>query len=268
MALTITAKGTATNNSSGSTFVMAPSATINAGTMGVCMVVTDNAQGSGATAMWSDTTKTDSVGNVWTRRENTNYDPGAANAGTAFAIFTAPITTNFSGLGNLTLNLTAATTPKVGVFWEVSSSAGSVDYDTSGVKSAMATSGQTGTAVQLTTGSVTNTWAVLCFVGAEGSSTITGDSDTTNGSWSSQQSVAAGTTTTGQHIGSQGKVVTATATQSYDVTLGTSEDWNAGWVVIKEILSQIKSVMGLAKASVKTVDDLVIASVKKFDDLG
>lgn len=265
--LTVTARGTVTNNVSGSTFVLVPNATIPAGSMGVVVVVTDNATGAGATPMFTDATKTDSSGNTWTRRENAVYDPGANAAGTAIAIFTAPITTNFTTLNNLTLNLAAAATPKVAAFWQISASVGEETYVASGVKCSGCTSGQTGTAVQLTTGSIANTDAVVCFVGAEGSSTITADSDTTNGSWNTQQAVVAGTTTTGQHVGSQVKVVTATATQSYDVTLGTSEDWNAGWVQIHEVTTSVKTVMDLADASVKTITDLARASVKSIVDL-
>lgn len=264
--LTVTARGTVTNNSSASTFVCSPGSTIAAGSMGVIVLATDNATGAGATPMFTDATKTDSVGNTWTRRQNVVYDPGANAAGTAIAIFTAPITTQLTSGDNLTLNLAAAATPKVAVFWQVSGATGQ-DYLNSGVKCSGCTSGQTGTAVQLTTGSITNTNAVVCFVGAEGSSTITADSDTTNGSWNTQQTNVAGTTTTGQHIASQVKVVTATATQSYDVTLGTSEDWNAGWVEIQEVTTSVKSVMDLANASVKTVHDLARASVKTIMDL-
>ena len=266
-ALTVTARGTPSTNSAGTTFTCTPTTTIAAGSLGVLLVVTDNATGGGATPMFTDATVNDSAGNTWTRRQNVVYDPGANNAGTAIAIFTAPISTALVGsVGSVTLNLAASTTPKVGAFWQISGATGQA-YVTSGVKCSGCTSGQTGTAVQLTTGSITNGDAVVCFVGAEGSSAITADSDTTNGSWNTQQTVSAGTTTTGQHIGSQVKIVTATATQSYDVTLGTSEDWNAAWVQVQEVTTSVKNVMDLANASVKTINDLARASVKSIVDL-
>jgi hypothetical protein len=63
---------------------------------------------------------------------------------------------------------------------------------------------------------------------------ITPDADTTNGSWSTQQSTAQGTTTNGIAVASQRKVVTATATQTYNVTLDNVADCILGWIQLTE----------------------------------
>jgi hypothetical protein len=69
---------------------------------------------------------------------------------------------------------------------------------------------------------------------AEATLAWTGDADTTNGSWTNEQEIGNGTGTSGAAVTSQAKVVTATATQTYNPTL-TSADQIIGWIEVTEV---------------------------------
>jgi len=74
---------------------------------------------------------------------------------------------------------------------------------------------------------------VIGFVAAESTTAITGDSDTTNGSWSAQQTTTAGSGTTGNKVSSQRKVCIGAGTQSYDPTWTTAADECIGWARLR-----------------------------------
>jgi hypothetical protein len=65
---------------------------------------------------------------------------------------------------------------------------------------------------------------------------VTQDGDTTNGTWSTQQTATStgDATATGLSIFSQRKIVTATATQTYNPTMGDSNDMCLGWIELNQ----------------------------------
>lgn len=256
MALTVTLRGTLASASAVTTHTITPSSTLAAGTMGVVVCAYSNSGGGGATPT-PVASFNDSAGNTWTRRVNQNYDPGSANAGACNAIYTAPITTQVTTGGSVAPTVSTACIGCLRLY-EVSTSAAGVNYKNSGTNT-----GATGTAVSLVTASITSGNAIICFCNWLANADPTYDSDTSNGSWA-----AGGRTGVAQprSCGVQSKVVTGTATQTWDLTI-TSVAHNESWVEIEEITTQIKSVIDLAKASVKSFTDLAIASVKKINDL-
>lgn len=86
-----------------------------------------------------------------------------------------------------------------------------------------------GDPIAFTTSSVTNGGLVFCAAAVEAlSATPTGDSDTTNGSWSSIVAANTGTTTSSVGTFFQYKIVTATATQTWNISQGVKESsWAA-----------------------------------------
>jgi hypothetical protein len=262
--LTVTDRGTDTVNTSSTTWVIGPTSTIAAGSMGVLCLSFDNAGSAGSTKILSNATINDSVGNVWTRRLDFIYDPGAANAGVEVGVYTGAITTQMTSSDTITVTFSTATVAKTATWSEISASVGVETYITGAAKCDGCTSGQTSGTPQITTASLTVGDATICFMGGESTAAVTGDSDTTNGNWSTQQTDSSAGT---NRIASQAKVQTTTgSTQSYDVTL-TSCDWQTAYIQVREVTTSIKTVMDLANASVKTVSDLARASVKTIMDL-
>jgi hypothetical protein len=228
-AVSVTARGTGGNNSAGTSIAVVPSGTMAAGSMGVLMLGNDNAGSGGATPA-TPSSFTDSVGNTWTRRINPIYDPAGANAGVETAYYTATLTTAVTTSDNITLTVTSLTA-KAWALWEVvpTSNAFTMSYITGAAGTGAASATPT-----VTTGSITSGDVVIGGGGAEATNTWAGDGDSSNGSWSTQQTTGFGTGTTGMAVTSQYKVVTGTATQTYNPTL-TSADQILGWIQLREI---------------------------------
>lgn len=233
MALVGTDRGTGTHNTSALTFTLSPASNFAAG-KAVLTIACDNADSGGAAH--STFAVTDTLGNTWTRRISPLFDPGAAAAGVEGAVFD---TDQNGGLLQtstvITVTFDIATIAKGWTLQQVSSNAGgTVQYVTGGVNTGAATATPT-----VTTGSIASGDMVIgCLFNEQGTGqTVTGDSDTTNGSWSAQQTAEIGTTAAGVTVSSQRKVVTATATQTFNPTLGVSSDVILGWVQYHEATS-------------------------------
>jgi hypothetical protein len=232
MALTVTSRGGgATTTGTTTASITGRSATLAAGSLGVLCIALDNAGSGGATAA-APTTATDSKGNVWTRQADGIYDPGAASAGIEGAIYTAPIVTAFLTTDTLTLTWIAGVTvaAKAWTWYEVIPSAGNYAEFSSGTFGAGAGAANG----QITTVSIPVGDAVIAGYFSENVAAVTGDSDSTNGSWTAQQTQTVGSTTSGVRIATQQKVQTTTpSTQSYDVTV-SSQDRIVGYIVVHE----------------------------------
>lgn len=229
MSLTGNDRGTAGNNSSASSLTITFPQAMAAGSLGILGIALDNA-GSGGSNAVAPLSAVDSVGNTWTRRQSAIHDPGAASAGVELAIYTCDIQVAITTSTTLVLSFGTNVTAKAGGLHEVSSdvSIKRPRYKTGGV----GTGATTGTPT-VTTASITNGNMVIGVGGAESASTWTGDADTTNGSWSAQQAVGFGSGNSGMSTTSQRKIVTATATQTYNPTL-TSVDCILAWIEIEE----------------------------------
>lgn len=231
---TVTARGTGGNNTSGASIVITPSGTIPAGSMAVLVLATDNSGTAGSTPA-TPSSGTDSVGNTWTRRVNPIYDPGAASAGVELAIYTSVLTTQLTTSDNLTLSVTTMTA-KAWALWQVTPDTGMVmTFSDSGNNTGAASASPTVTTSTLDTDDV-----VIGGGGAESANTWTQDGDTSNGNWSSQQADGYGTGNSGMSVTSQAKVVTASATQTYNPTL-TSADVILGWVSLRQVSANTSS---------------------------
>lgn len=265
MALTGTDRGTGTHNTSATSFTLNPGSNFTAGALAVICLSVDNAGTSGG--LLSTFTVTDTLGNTWTRRSSPIYDPGAANAGVEGAFFTTPQNGGTLQTGT-TITVSFGSTAVVAKVWtlmEVSSDISGVTptYKNQGVGTGSATTTPTVTSAsigngQMIIGGVFNEYGTA--------QTPTGDSDTTNGNWSTMQTNEIGTTTAGQTIITQRKVVSAAGTQTYNPTLGTSSDVIAAWISIGEnitISSGVGSVdlTGLVPTATATNNQLVTAGL-------
>lgn len=228
MALSGTNRGTGGNTTSAINIAITPASNFTAGSMAVLALAYDNAGTQGADPFSSIT---DSVGNTWTSRQNALNDPGAANAGSTLRIFTSNIST-LTTANSITVTFTTNTGAKAWSLTEITTgdlTATYPSYSTGGV-----TTGSN-TTPTITSGSIISGNVIFGAMGSEGNATVTADSDTTNGTWSTQQTVAQGTGTGGIEVASQYKVTTGTGTQTYNLTLSATGDWCIGWIEITEL---------------------------------
>lgn len=226
MALTGTNRGTGGNATAATTIAISPASNFTAGSFAILALAYDNSGTQGADPYSSIT---DSVGNTWTSRQNALNDPGAASAGSTLRIFTSTIST-LTTANTITVTFGTSTTAKS---WSLSEVTAAVDFAPSYVTGAVAT-GST-TTPTITSGSITSGNMIFGAMANEGNATVTADSDTTNGTWSTQQTVANGTGTGGMQVASQYKVTTGTGTQTYNLTLSATGDWAIGWIEITEV---------------------------------
>jgi hypothetical protein len=129
--------------------------------------------------------------------------------------------------GTITLSLFPDTASKAALVKKIAPDSGEqVTYGTNGGASGV------GTSPLVTTSSITVNHVLIGFAGAETNEAITADSDSTNGSWSTQQTVTAntGTVATSIRISSQQKTITTTGTQTYNLQLPSSRDWAISWM--------------------------------------
>lgn len=227
--LTGTDRGTGTNTTSATTTTLSPASNFSAGSMAVLIIAADNpASGENFSSV------TDTLGNTWVEQNTSVQDPGAAGAGVQGAFYTT-----LQNGGTLTTGTTITITWSGNVpadcwtLMEITPGAGSVvEFVTSGDGTGSSTASPT-----VTTGSITNTNMVIggLFNEQGTGQTVTQDGDTTNGNWSTQQTTEIGTTDTGMTVASQRKVVTATATQTYNPTLGVASDVILGWIELREV---------------------------------
>src|SRR5678815_4287290 len=146
MALTITARGTGTHNTSASSFTLSPGSNCTAGAKVVLCVAADNSSSGGSTNDF--TTVTDGLGNTWVKRQSPVFDNGAASAGVQGAIYDTDQSVGTLQTSTvITVNFGSSPTAKTWTLTEVNHGAGATtEFRTGGDKSA----GATGTA--LTTG--------------------------------------------------------------------------------------------------------------------
>lgn len=242
MAITGTDRGTGSDNTAALTFTLSPASNFSSGTLAVLVVAVDNADTRGEAH--STFTVTDTSGNTWTLRISPLYDPGAASTGIEGAIFTTAQNGGTLTTGTtITVTFDASTTAKAWTLMEVAPTSGyAITYVTGASGAGIATN-----TPSITTGSITSGNMVIGGMFNEYGTTqvVTEDADTSNGSWSTQQTAAVGSAASGITVASQRKVVTATATQTYNPTLSLFSDVIMGWIELSETaLSAVKDVLG------------------------
>lgn len=228
MAISGTNIGTGGDDTSATNTVISPPTNCTALATVVLAIEYDNAGTNGADPYNSIS---DSHGNTWTPRQNALRDPGAANAGIVTRIFTTSqnIATLTTG-STITVDFGAFSVERKA--WTITefTAAGDIEYVTGGTETGLASSNS------IVTGSITSGNAVFVAQGSEIQTVAdrAGDSDTTNGNWSSTQFANDGVPVGG--IMTQFKIVTATATQDHTGVFYTSStDFAAAWIELTEI---------------------------------
>lgn len=233
MAITATARGNGNAQASSTTLAFSPSGNFASGSWAVLVYAVDNSNTNGTAH--TSITVTDSNGNTWTRRVSALNDPGAADAGVEGAIFTTPMDGGTLTTGStITITTSTASTAKACNLWEVIPDGGfSIGYD----NAAAGTAQNASAAPSVTTASITSGNIVIAGVfGERGQQTVNDDADSSNGSWSTGQQAnsSTGVGVIGVFSGSQYKVVTGTATQTYNPTLNFACDLVTGWVSLTQ----------------------------------
>jgi hypothetical protein len=228
MALVGTNRGTGGNTTAATSIAIVPPQNFGANTLAVLALAYDNSGGGGADPYSSIT---DNAGNTWTSRVNVLNDPGAASAGSVLRIFTSSVRT-LNTTSTITVTFGSSTTAKSWTLTEFSSNTS--NFAANFLSAGATTAGNTTTASSSAT-NVNNGDAIFGAIANEGNATITADSDTTNGSWSTQQTQNNGTGTSGMQVASQYKIVNATGNQTYNVTLSAAGDWGLGTINITEV---------------------------------
>lgn len=217
MALAGAGRGSGVDTTTATSFGFAPGSNLSNVALAVLFVAADNAaSGGGAFATYS---ASDTKGNTWTRRQTPLYDPAGASAGIAGAIFTCPqdkgalLTTD-------TITISFGTDSPAIKAWALMEVTGitTPTYVTGNVNTGAGTATPT-----VTTGSITSGDMVLGGVFAENTASAaspwwTGDADVSNGSWSTILTAGSGSSTSGVSVGAQRKIVTGTATQTFNPT--------------------------------------------------
>jgi hypothetical protein len=232
MAATITSLALANYGSVSTTTTLVTNAAVTAqsGDWLVAIAVAENVGANGAGSGFSSITN--AAGNVtWTTRVDTYYDPADVGDGTGLVFATGQVT------GTIT-NDTVTVTYSDGIFQGAlrvyrfrPGSGESVSFIGSG-----SAGGSNTTSHSASTASVTNGDTIFCAAGIETDDTVTGDSDTTNGSWSALDQITA--TAGGGDLGAQVnanqyKTVTATGNQSWTCTTAVARDSKTGHIILR-----------------------------------
>ena len=225
MALTLAEAGKNNSATSTATLVVTSAVSFAAGDMVVVCIASDNAGSAGAVSISS---VTDSKSHTYTQRAVQNRDPGAANAGATSAIYTAFVTSAMTTSDTITVNFSPNTTYKSAVVWKAS--VASTEFP-----KYLSNGGSTGNTANpsLASSSISSGDGVIYALAVESNATLTGDSDTSNGSWATLYTDigTGGTAATSMRVGSQYKVVTGTATQTWNTTI-TAADWAITYIVL------------------------------------
>ena len=232
MAATVSNVGTNTSTSSSATLTLG-SVTASVGDMLVVFVAADNNGTNGAATL--TTTMTDSGGvNVYTNRGGLiNNDPGAARAGCTMSMWTCKVTSALAG-ATITSNYSPNTTSKVIGAYRVQPGAGqTLNFVSVGAGATGSSTTQSSGTVSVDGGQGVE-WIIFGANAIETNTTITGDSDTTNGNWSTQLTATAntGTDLTSMAASAQWKIPTATGNQDRASTTAASKDWAANYLIL------------------------------------
>jgi hypothetical protein len=232
MAVSFTGAGTAVAASGASPQAVTTATALNVGDILVVLIAYDNSGGSGADPMTGTIAvapATGAVGASVSAQTGLN-DPGTASSGLAVRCVAFPVTTTIPSGTSVNVSWTGTLVVRSVAFMKVTSALLTSYRTNSG---ATGTNGVAVTTVALVTPSVNNAEGVLCWAGHENGAAITGDADTTNGSWSAVYGAFTGSAAAGMAAYFQSKVVTATATQTWNPT-GTSSDWIVGCLIFTE----------------------------------
>lgn len=230
MALSITQAGTGNSTTSGTTFSVTPTVSFAVNDTVVVCSAHDN-RVSGLPPYISSVT--DSQGNTYSFAAGTKTQGGSSADRATVAIYWCNVTTALSTSDTITITFNGSLAAKAVVLYKVSAASN---------KKASLRLAAAGSPLPATTnfsgGSPTmvNGEALIRALAIEDSQTVTGDSDTTRGSWSAAYSATAlgASATASMQIFTQTKIVTANGTQTWDVTF-TSADTATAYGIFEEV---------------------------------
>lgn len=233
MAITYSTRGTGTHGTASTSLVVSPTSDIPDGHYAVLCVAYDNAGTNGADPL---TSIVDSKGNAWLNFISGLNDPGAASAGIVGRISEALVTNGpLTTSDTITLNFSVNVTAKAWVLYSAAAPDGMVPEHQN-----QAAASQTSATPSITTASITNGQSVVACVMREANGTRTADGDSTNGTWSNPQHTGVGTGAAGAEVICETKVVTASATQTYNPTFGgASADGVNIWIQLAEAVRTV-----------------------------
>lgn len=191
------------------------------------LVIAVALENTGAAGAAPTCTLSDTEGNTYTQRALVNNSGGT---GCCIYIFTSILAFNKAS-GTITIAIGNASRVAADVN-KVVGGAGETPALVSGDNTGSTGSGS---AIAYTTPSVDDTFVVFCAAAWHTNDTATGDSDTTNGNWSTIRSVTAPGITDSTAIKSctQYKTVTSTATQTWNVSIPGSFRYAASSIILK-----------------------------------
>lgn len=229
MAITATARGTAARSTGASTtFTFSPASNFGAG-VAVLAVAMDNSIADGTAQVTF--TCADSIGNTWTRRVTGVRDPASGGDGVEYSIWETAQSSGTLTTGTV-ITLTFGTAVDAIAVTMTEMAGTGIAYSASGVGTGSSTASPTVTTSSLASGDGV---VGVCFNERGSSQVVTYDSDTTNGSWATNQtSQTAASGAGGMTCVSQVKVTTGAGTQTYNPTFGTSTDTICGWISYAE----------------------------------
>jgi hypothetical protein len=232
MAASVTSGGQATSTVAGATLTSSANLTAAIGDYVVVLVAASNDGSGGAASISATMTDSDGV-NVYTRRALINHDPGAAGGGATLAIFTAPVTDALTS-AQVTANFSPDTDQRAMQVYSVTPGASEViSFRT------VDTTGETGSVTTHSAATVACIAGDIIFCGAaiEANDAITGDADTTNGSWNSVTRLAdGGTDATAMTCHASYKIVTGAGDQSWAATTANARDSARTYLILNSVV--------------------------------
>lgn len=189
---------------------------------GLVVIAASSNDGSGGAASQTDVVDSDGV-NTYTQRALINYDPGAAGAGATLGIYTCVVTNALSG-DTITVNHSGNTSEKAVQVYKIVPGASEVisfiSADGTG-STGNATTHSAPTAAGVASGDI-----IFGAAAIETDDAVTGDGDTSNGSWSSILSRLAdnGADAATMVCSSQHKTTTGAGDQAWECTTVTGRD--------------------------------------------
>lgn len=229
MAITATLGAAASSSAAATSFGFQVGIAASAGDVLVIVLSQDNGGSSGVQSLTAPTliNSTTGKGTVTSRRQQ-NWDPGAADAGITQGIYELLLTAPVEATDWIQCNSSASDRMSACVIRVQPDPGFALAFSATGGTTGASTAAPTHT----TAANVTSGDIIIAGYSGATNATVTLDSDTSNGSWSAQLTSKSdsGTLGTSTTVAAQYKVVTGTATQTYNPTTGAAADCVVGYV--------------------------------------
>ena len=231
MALTISQAGSATSTTSSSTLVVTPSVSFSQNDGVLVCIAADNSAISGEISISS---VSDSQSNTYTLIRNVKTQGGSINGLASAAIYLCAVTNAISTSDSITVNFSPNTPSKAVVIYKIACASGKKPSNTN---SSATSPSSDSTSLSRSTVTIPANDAVFMVAGIETNESVTADTDTLRGSWSSAYSATAdtGTLATSMQVVTQYKTVTSSGTQTWNLSWATSTSYCAAYATITEV---------------------------------